>query len=114
MSDAAQFADTALLEWTKAIAPVGAAVIAAVAVGLTIVYGFRKGAQDAKHNYVSEALKLRIRQATEFYAPMLLHLEQSRILYEKLKWTIKHLEDANPKVTGIENLSGFRLLDHIH
>lgn len=62
---------------------------------------------DARYAYASEVLKFRLRQIQEFYAPALLHIEQSRIVYEKLLWTIEHERKDIP-------LAGFRLLDRIH
>jgi len=62
---------------------------------------------DARYTYASEILKYRFRQMQEFYAPALLHIEQSRVVYEKLLWTIREERKDVP-------LDGFRLLDHIH
>jgi SAM-dependent methyltransferase len=62
---------------------------------------------DARYSYASEILKLRLRQVEEFYAPALLYIEQSRGLYEKLRWTIEH-ERKDLSVPE------FRLLDYIY
>ncbi len=62
---------------------------------------------DARYAYASEILKFRLRQIQEFYAPALVHIEQSRVVYEKLRWTIKQERKDIP-------LDGFRLLDHIY
>lgn len=78
------------------------AVIALIGVWVAL----RKIRMGARYTYASEILKLRLRQIQEFYAPALLLIEQSRIVYEKLLWTIKK-EDLNYR------LDGFRLLDHI-
>lgn len=89
-------------ETVKAVAPY---VVAAVAFfGLWVaLYQTRMG---ARYTYASEILKFRLRQIQEFYAPALLLIEQSRIVYDKLRWTIVK-EDPN------FSLDGFRLLDHI-
>ena len=101
-----------LLEWTKAAGPIIAASIATLGVCATIWWNMRKGKEDARFAYAGKALDLRLRQLTEFYAPLRLHIEQSRILYEKLKLSLKQLGEANPALRI--PLDGFRLLDHTH
>lgn len=89
-------------EIAKAVAPYVAAAIALVGVWIAL-YQARMG---ARYTYASEILKFRLRQIQEFYAPALLLIEQSRIVYEKLRWTI------GKEMSGF-SLDGFRLLDHI-
>ncbi|MGH2508599.1 MAG: hypothetical protein ACRDHZ_14540, partial [Ktedonobacteraceae bacterium] len=62
---------------------------------------------DARYAYASDILKFRLRQIQEFYAPAFLHVEASRIVYEKLLWTLR--QERNDIC-----LDEFRLLDHIH
>lgn len=95
------------LETVQAYAPWGAAALALIGVIGTAIYTLRRGRMDARYAYASEIMKFRVRQIQEFYAPALLHIEQSRIVYEKLLWT---LEQERADVS----LSGFRLLDRIH
>ena len=90
-------------EAIKTFAPYLAAIIAFIGV----LIGLHQVRMGARYNYVSEVLKLRLRQVREFYAPALLQIEQSRIVYEKLLWTIAR---TKPDF----QLEGFRLLDHIH
>lgn len=61
----------------------------------------------ARYTYASEMLKFRVRQVKDFYAPALMHIEQSRSVYVKLKWT---LERARPEI----RLDDFRLLAYIY
>ena len=89
-------------EIVKAVAPYFAAAIALAGVWIAL-YQARMG---ARYTYASEILKIRLRQIQEFYAPALLLIEQSRIVYEKLRWTI------GKEMPGF-SLDGFRLLDHI-
>ena len=98
------------LEWSKALAPVAGAAIAVLGVIGTIVWSLRKGKIDAKYQYASKMLEMRVKQLSDFYAPMKVQLEQSRALYQKLKWAIDRIgrEDPNAKIP----LDGFRLLDH--
>jgi SAM-dependent methyltransferase len=91
----------------KVWAPYLAALIALIGVfaGVFIaVYQLRMG---ARYTYASEILKFRLRQIQEFYAPALLLIEQSRIVYEKLLWSISKVKPEFP-------MDGFRLLDHIY
>lgn len=74
---------------------------------LTALYSIRRGRLDAQAGYAAEMLKFRLRQIEEFYAPAFLYVEQSKILYEKLLWTIRQ---SRPK----RFLDNFRLLDHIY
>ena len=89
-------------EGLKACAPYFAAAIALLGV-LVAIYQARMG---ARYTYASEILKFRLQQIREFYAPALLLIEQSRIVYEKLRWTIAK------EMPGF-SLDGFRLLDKI-
>ncbi len=94
------------VEWAKAIAPVAAAFIAVGGVALTAYFTLRRGILDARYQYAAEMLRFRLRQVQEFYAPALLLVEQSAMVYEKLKWTItKEIRDFD--------VADFGLLDHI-
>lgn len=95
------------LEWAKALAPALAALIAVIGVAVTAWITMRRGRLDARYTYASKIFAFRLRQLQEFYAPALLLIEQSRSVYEKMLWTIKHERIDIP-------LDGFRLLDHIH
>ncbi len=90
-------------EGFKACAPYFAAAIALLGVFVAL-YQARMG---ARYTYASEILKFRLRQIQEFYAPAFLLIEESRIVYEKLLWTI-----AKEKQGGFP-LDGFRLLDYM-
>lgn len=92
----------AFWEVVKAVAPYVAATIAFVGI-LFALYQARMG---ARYTYASEILKFRLRQIQEFYSPALLLIEQSRIVYEKLLWTIAKEKQGFP-------LDGFRLLDYM-
>ncbi len=97
----------ATLEAVQAYGPYAAAIVTLLAVIGTALYTLHRGRMDARYAYASEILKFRLRQIQEFYAPAFLHIEQSRIVYEKLLWTIKHeRKDVD--------LGGFRLLDRIY
>lgn len=89
------------MEWIKAIAPVIAALIALFGA----VYVVRR--LEAYYRNVEKALQFRLRQVNEFYGPMLLLLEQSRLVYEKLKEVIR----KNPELNIPPD--DFRLLDHV-
>jgi SAM-dependent methyltransferase len=95
------------LEAVQAYAPYVAAFLALLGVFGTAIYTLYRGRMDARYAYASEILKFRLRQIQEFYAPARLHIEQSRIVYEKLRWTLKQERKDIA-------LDGFRLLDHIH
>jgi len=95
------------LEVVQAYGPYVAAILALLGVLGTAIYTLRRGRMDARYGFASEILKLRLRQIQEFYAPALLHIEQSRLVYEKLLWAIEHERKDIP-------LSGFRLLDRIY
>lgn len=99
-----------LIEWVKAIAPMVSACITIVGVILTVLWSVRKGRIDAKYQYATKMLEMRVRQLNEFYAPMRVQLEQSRALYDKLKWALKIIGEKNPEAKI--SLDGFRLLDH--
>jgi SAM-dependent methyltransferase len=101
-----------LLEWIKAIGPIVGAIIAIVGVCLTIWFSLRKGDVDARYDYAAKVLDLRLRQIGDFYGPLRLHLEQSRILYKKLLWSLERLAKTDPAATI--SLDGFRLLDHTY
>jgi hypothetical protein len=92
-----------LLEWIQAWIP----LLAFIGIFITAYFTLRRGRMDARYSYASEILKLRLRQVEEFYAPALLYIEQSRGLYEKLRWTIEH-ERKDLSVPE------FRLLDYIY
>jgi SAM-dependent methyltransferase len=62
---------------------------------------------DARYKYASEIMQFRLRQVEEFYAPALVNIEQSRVVYDKLRWAIKQEKPDIP-------LGEFRLLDHIY
>lgn len=94
-------------EGVQVYAPYVAVLVALLGVIGTAIYTLHRGRMDARYAYASEILKLRLRQIQEFYAPALLHIEQSRIVYEKLLWTIEHERKDIP-------LDGFRLLDRIY
>lgn len=89
-------------EVLQTFAPYLAALITLIGVAVAL-HQVRMG---ARYTYASEILKFRLRQIQEFYAPALLLIEQSRIVYEKLRWTI------GKEMPGF-SLDGFRLLDHI-
>jgi SAM-dependent methyltransferase len=94
------------LEAIQAYAPYLVAILALLGVLGTALYTLYRGRMDARYAYASEIMKFRQRQVEEFYAPALTYIEQSRIVYEKLRWTIKQeRKDIS--------LEGFRLLDHI-
>lgn len=101
-----------LLEWVKALGPVVGAIIAVVGVCLTIWFSIRKGRVDARYDYAVKALDLRLHQLSDFYAPLRLHIEQSRILYKKLLWSLERLGKSNSEARI--DLDGFRLLDHVY
>lgn len=88
-------------------APYIVAFVGLLGVFATAVYTIYRGKLDARYAYASEMLKFRVRQVEEFYAPALLHIEQSRIVYEKLKWTLRR---ERPDI----RLEEFRLLDYIY
>jgi SAM-dependent methyltransferase len=94
------------LEAIQAYAPYIVAILALMGVLGTAIYTLYRGRMDARYAYASEIMKFRQRQVEEFYAPALTYIEQSRIVYEKLRWTIKQ------ERTDI-SLDGFRLLDYI-
>lgn len=94
-----------IVEWAKAIGPILAALIAVGGVAWAAYATLRAGFLDARYDYASRILEFRIRQMQEFYVPILLHIEKSRLVYDKLKWTI-----AREKPDF--DLTGFRLLDH--
>jgi SAM-dependent methyltransferase len=100
------------LEWVRALAPIIGALVAALAVCLTIWKSIRQGRTEAQYDYAAKALDLRLRQLNDFYAPLLLHLEQSRILYKKLLWFLERVGRENPGAKI--SLDGFRLLDYAH
>ncbi|MEJ0091334.1 MAG: class I SAM-dependent methyltransferase [Limisphaerales bacterium] len=104
------------LEWVKALGPAVATLIAALfavlGVCLTIWFSLRKGAVEARYTYAAKVLDLRLRQIGDFYAPLRMHLEQSRILYKKLLWSLDRLGKTNPDARI--PLDGFRLLDHTY
>jgi SAM-dependent methyltransferase len=94
------------LEALQAYAPYIAAILALLGVLGTAIYTLYRGRMDARYAYASEVMKFRLRQIGEFYAPALTYIEQSRVLYEKLRWTLRQeRKDIS--------LEGFRLLDHI-
>lgn len=86
----------------QACGPYATAIVALVAAFVALL----KGRVDARYTYASEILTFRLRQLQEFYAPALLHIAQSTVLYKKLLWTIKQ------ERKDIQ-LDGFRLLDRI-
>ena len=88
-------------EVIKTFAPYIVAFITLI-VAFIALYQSRRG---ARYTYAAEILKFRLQQIQEFYAPAYLLIEQSRIVYEKLLWTIEKEK--------IVPLDGFRLLDHI-
>lgn len=100
------------LELWKTFGPIIAAVLTVLGVALTCYITLRKSRKDALFTYAAKALDLRVRQLNEFYAPLRLHLEQSRILYKKLQWSLEKLgkQNAAAKI----DLNGFRLLDHAY
>jgi hypothetical protein len=81
------------------VAPLIAALVAAQ-------YLIRRGRLDARNSYAAEILKFRLRQVEDFYAPAVLSIEQSKIVYNKLLWTIR-------KSNRADILDDFRLLDHL-
>ncbi len=95
--------ESVIFEFIKVIGP----ILGLVGVLVVAIISLSKARMDARYNYASEILKLRLRQIEQFYSPALLLVEQSRIVYEKLLWTI---ERKKPQL----NLDGFRLLDHIY
>jgi len=95
------------LEWAKALGTVVAAIIAVVGVAATAWVTMRRGRLDARYTFAAQILGFRLRQLQEFYTPAVLLIEQSRNVYDKLLWTIKHERKDVP-------LDGFRLLDHIY
>ncbi|MGD2086226.1 MAG: class I SAM-dependent methyltransferase [Candidatus Aminicenantes bacterium] len=95
-----------LIDWIKALAPIIGAVIAVLGVGLTAYVTIRRGVLDKRYEYASSILEFRIRQIMEFYAPMQILIEKSRLLYEKLIWAMKRTDKNFDK-------KNFRLLDHI-
>jgi len=97
---------SATQEALQTYAPYVAAFVALLAVIVTAIYTLHKARMEARYTYASEILKFRLRQIEEFYAPAFLRIEQSRIVYEKLLWTI------GKEMPGF-SLDGFRLLDHI-
>lgn len=103
---------SAALEWVKALAPIIGSLIAVFGVCLTILYTSKKSRQDARYDYAAKALDLRLRQLNDFYAPLRLQLEQSRVLYDKLLWSLERLGKRNPD--ALIQLDGFRLLDHAY
>lgn len=90
-------------ETVKAVAPYVPAAIALV-VAFIALYQVRMG---ARYTYASEIMKFRLRQIQEFYAPALLLIEESQIVYKKLLWTITK---EKPEFS----LDDFRLLDHMY
>jgi SAM-dependent methyltransferase len=94
-------------ELIQAYAPYVGALVALIGVLATAFYTLYRGRMDARYSYATEILRFRLRQIQEFYAPALLHIEQSRLVYEKLRWTLQH---EKPEVS----LDQFRLLDHIY
>ncbi len=89
------------------LAPYLTALVGLAGVIWTTIWAVRKGRMDARHNFAAEVLRYRLRQMEEFYGPVLLLVEQSRILYEKHLWTVR-------RVMPDFQLDGYRLLDHIH
>ncbi len=90
----------------QAYAPYIGALLALLGVVGTAIYTLRRGRMDARYTYASEIMKFRLRQVEEFYAPALTYIEQSRIVYDKLRWVIR---EERKDIS----LEGFRLLDHI-
>jgi SAM-dependent methyltransferase len=95
-----------LIDWIKALAPIIGAIIAVLGVVLTAYVTIRRGLLDKRYEYASSILEFRIRQIMEFYAPMQLLIEKSRLLYEKLIWAMKRTDKDFDK-------KNFRLLDQI-
>jgi SAM-dependent methyltransferase len=93
---------TGIMGWLQAWGP----VLAFVGVFITAYFTLRRGRLDARYDYAAEILKFRLRQLEEFYAPALLYLEQSRKVYDKLRWTI---EREKKEI----QIGDFRLLDYI-
>lgn len=90
------------LEALQAYGPYVAAILGFLAAFIVLI----QGRMDARYSYASHILQFRIRQVQEFYTPMLVLIEDSRQVYEKLKWTIGREKPGF-------NLDGFRLLDHM-
>jgi len=90
-------------ETVEAVARYVPAAIALV-VAIIALYQVRMG---ARYTYASEIMKFRLRQIQEFYAPALLLIEESQIVYKKLLWTITK---EKPEFS----LDDFRLLDHMY
>jgi SAM-dependent methyltransferase len=88
-------------------APYVVAFLGLLGVFATAAYTFRRGQMDARYAYASEITKFRLQQIQEFYAPALAYIEQSRVVYEKFRWTIGEYRKEIP-------VEGFRLLDHIY
>src|SRR5437868_15055787 len=82
-------------------------LVSLLVVGITAFYTIYRGKLDARYAYASEMLSFRVRQVEDFYAPAVIHIEQSRIVYEKLKWTLRRERPDIP-------LEDFRLLDYIY
>ncbi len=100
------------LELLKAIVPALAALIAVAGVIFTLVQGFAKGEIDARYAYAGKIFDYRIRQLTELYAPLHIHIRQSKFLYDKLLEALRELKET--ETFKPIKLNDFRLLHHIH
>jgi SAM-dependent methyltransferase len=94
-------------DWISTLSPLVAAFLAILGVVLTAYYTVKRGILDARYGYASNIFQHRIRQLTEFYAPMLVNVEKSRRLYEKLLLILEANNSAFKR-------SEFRLLDRMH
>lgn len=81
-------------------------IVALVVAFIGAFHSLLRGKMDARFTFASEIHSYRVKQATEFYAPALLLIQQSKIIYDKLIWTLqREQEDFNKKE--------FKLLDQI-
>lgn len=93
--------------WDHLLPSLIEAAIPAVAVLIAAVLAIRQVFVDKRFEYAAKILDLRLQQINDFYAPMHILVEQSRLLYEKLLFIKKQ---GNPNF----NPTTFRLLDNIH
>ena len=95
------------VEVLKTWAPYVAAGVALISAVAAAYYSLRRGRMDARFSFASEIHEYRLKQMTEFYAPARLLIEQSKLVYDKLIWIMKHEDPAFKK-------EDFMLLDHIY
>lgn len=94
--------ENSLSDNLKTWAPYVAALVALIGV----FYTLRRGKMDARFAFASEIHQYRVQQVTEFYAPALLLIQQSKIIYDKLIWTMRREQTDFVK-------EEFKLLDQI-